>query len=175
MPKFIITDFDLGGFHQKNSFLNVRAFTAKDINLEYGFLESRKQVSRFNLKSHWGACGGGVWWWGGVCGVGADVMIICRGCHILNSRFPFSRSTYSRLTSRPTFSSVNLFKTIFRQDSQSIEDYITECENKLYDTYEHNAEKYEQLLEEFTTRLHQNHYLGTGSLINDVIREGSTF
>ena len=35
-----------------------------------------------------------------------------------------------------------------------------ECENKLYDTYEHNAEKYEQLLEEFTTRLHQNHYLG---------------
>ena len=47
-----------------------------------------------------------------------------------------------------------------RQDFQSIEDYIQECENKLYDTYEHNAEKYEQLLEEFTTRLHQNHYLG---------------
>ena len=47
-----------------------------------------------------------------------------------------------------------------RQDAQSIEDYIAECENKLYDTFEHNAEKYEQLLEEFTTRLHQNHYLG---------------
>jgi hypothetical protein len=47
-----------------------------------------------------------------------------------------------------------------RQDAQSIEDYIAECEDKLYDTFEHNAEKYEQLLEEFTTRLHQNHYLG---------------
>jgi hypothetical protein len=48
----------------------------------------------------------------------------------------------------------------FRQNAQSIEDYIHECENKLFDTYENNAEKYEQLLDEFTTRLHPNHYLG---------------
>jgi len=67
----------------------------KVINLDYGFLESRKQVTRINLLNSqilfevrvgegkgWGML---VWvWWG----------------HD-NTGSPFSRSPYSRLTSRP--------------------------------------------------------------------------
>ena len=69
----------------------------KVINLEYSFLESRKWVplSFSNIVGVWGVVVVG---WGGVEWSGPGGMIIVR---VLDLRFPFLRSPYSTLTSRP--------------------------------------------------------------------------
>jgi hypothetical protein len=48
-----------------------------------------------------------------------------------------------------------------RQSAQSVEDYCNECDDILFDTFEHDVEKYEKLIQEFTQRLHPNHYIGS--------------
>jgi hypothetical protein len=58
----------------------VQKLLVKVINLEYGFLESRKRVSRINLKASrisLGCVGEGVcgmWRWGGEWGVGGMII-----------------------------------------------------------------------------------------------------
>lgn len=47
-----------------------------------------------------------------------------------------------------------------KQSARSVEDYINYCDDILYDTIEHDVEKYEKLVQEFSQRLHPNHYIG---------------
>ncbi len=82
----------------------------KVINLEYGFLESQKQVSRINLESFSNLVG--VWVGVGVCGVFGVCGVVwwCvgqdyRGCHypVIEINVSFLKTPYSRLTSRLLF------------------------------------------------------------------------
>ena len=56
-----------------------------------------------------------------------------------------------------------------QQSSQSVEDYINYCDDILFDTFENDVEKYEKLVQEFTQRLHPDHYIGinTNQLIKN--------
>ncbi len=59
----------------------------KVINLEYGFLKSRKRVSRINLESCWGCIEVR---WGRVCvGVGVGVFVGAGGMIIGDAMTPF--------------------------------------------------------------------------------------
>ena len=53
------------------------------------------------------------------------------------------------------------FNCDHQQSAQSVEDYINYCDDILYDTFENDVEKYEKLIQEFTQRLHPDHYIGT--------------
>ena len=52
------------------------------------------------------------------------------------------------------------FNCDHQQSAQSVEDYINYCDDILYDTFENDVEKYEKLIQEFTQRLHPDHYIG---------------
>ena len=47
-----------------------------------------------------------------------------------------------------------------QQSSESVQDYINYCEERLSDASMTDVENYEKLLQEFLHRLHPHHYIG---------------
>ena len=54
-----------------------------------------------------------------------------------------------------------------KQSAKMVEDYVEDCELLIANTSEHDVEKYEKLLQEFTQRLHPDHNIGVYILVKN--------